>query len=243
MDVLLPLLSERGIFVQVVTSAFRPIPPSWSALPRANIVVSIDGLQPEHDERRKPATYERILKNIEGTQVLIHCTITGQMMKREAYLEEFLDFWSPRKEIRKIWMSMFTPQIGADSPECLSVADRSLAVRELLRLRSVFPKLDMSESAVREFETPPSSPSECIFARTTTVISADLKTTVNPCQFGGKPDCSRCGCFASMGLAAVGHHKLFGPVTAGAVCRLSLQVGRIVSALRNGKEETTPPRV
>jgi len=27
---------------------------------RLNVVVSIDGLQPEHDERRKPATYERI---------------------------------------------------------------------------------------------------------------------------------------------------------------------------------------
>ena len=33
-------------------------------IPPLSVVVSIDGLQPEHDERRKPATYERILKNI-----------------------------------------------------------------------------------------------------------------------------------------------------------------------------------
>ena len=47
-----------------------------------NIVVSIDGLQPEHDQRRKPATYARILESIRGHQVTVHCTITGQMMKR-----------------------------------------------------------------------------------------------------------------------------------------------------------------
>jgi len=39
-------------------------------------------LQLEHDVRRKPATYERILKSIAGQKVTIHCTITAQMMKR-----------------------------------------------------------------------------------------------------------------------------------------------------------------
>ena len=63
-------------------------------LSRLNVVVSIDGLQPEHDARRKPATYERILKSIAGTKVTIHCTVTGQMMDRPGYLEEFTRFWS-----------------------------------------------------------------------------------------------------------------------------------------------------
>jgi hypothetical protein len=39
-------------------------------------VVSVDGLQPEHDKRRSPATYERILKHIVGHRTTIHCTIT-----------------------------------------------------------------------------------------------------------------------------------------------------------------------
>src|SRR5712691_12975147 len=56
LEVLLPRLSERGIYVQVVTSAFRTLPLTWTKLPRLSIVVSIDGLQPEHDVRRKPAT-------------------------------------------------------------------------------------------------------------------------------------------------------------------------------------------
>src|SRR5580765_3954220 len=49
LDVLLPQLTGMGIHTQVVTSAVRPIPESWAHLPRLQVVVSIDGLQPEHD--------------------------------------------------------------------------------------------------------------------------------------------------------------------------------------------------
>src|ERR1700751_3361258 len=65
-------VEARVIHTQIVTSAFRVIPVEWNKLPRLNIVVSVDGLQADHDERRKPATYERILKNIDGTKVTIH---------------------------------------------------------------------------------------------------------------------------------------------------------------------------
>lgn len=232
LEILLPLLVEKGIFVQIVTSAFRPIPISWAALPRVNVCVSIDGLQPEHDARRKPATYERILRNIAGHQVIVHCTITGQMMKRDGYLEEFIRIWSAHSEVRKIWMSMFTPQIGADAPECLSIAERDAAIAELLRLREVYPKLDMGRGMIQEFAHPPQSPEKCVFAQTTQVISADLKTKVTPCQFGGNPDCSRCGCAASMGLAAVSHHRLIPGLTAGKVFWASAQIGQVVSNLR-----------
>ena len=49
---ILPQLAERGIHTQVVTSAVRPIPLEWAGLHRLQICVSIDGLPPEHDERR-----------------------------------------------------------------------------------------------------------------------------------------------------------------------------------------------
>lgn len=232
LDVLLPLLIQRGIFVQVVTSAFRPIPTSWAALPRFNVVVSIDGLQKEHDERRKPATYERILKNIAGHRVIIHCTITAQMMKSPGYLEEFFRFWSPRPEIKKFWMSIFTPQRGAHPPECLSVEERARTIEDLLRLREIYPKLDMARGAIHEFTKPPQSPEECIFAQTTHILSADLKTKVTPCQFGGDPDCSQCGCVASMGLAAIGHHKIAGFVPVGPIFTTSARIGGIMTKLR-----------
>src|SRR5687768_16089561 len=47
---ILPRLADRRIFTQLVTSAVRPIPLEWAGLERLQIVVSIDGLQPEHDE-------------------------------------------------------------------------------------------------------------------------------------------------------------------------------------------------
>ena len=212
---LLPQLDARGIHVQIVTSAFRQIPAEWAQMERLNIVVSIDGLQPEHDARRKPATYARILESIRGHHVTVHCTITAQMMKKPGYLGEFIKFWSAKPEIKKIWMSMFTPQIGASDPEILTLEERRRASAELLVLRRWFPKLEMPEGLIHEFLHPPASPEECIFAQTTHTISADLKSRITPCQFGGNPDCSQCGCIASMALAAVGKHELALGVTAG----------------------------
>jgi len=181
LDALLPKLSERGIYVQVVTSAFRPIPAWWADLPRLGVVVSIDGLAPEHDARRKPATIERILKNIVGHQVVVHCTITGQIMRRPGYLEEFLQFWCPRHDVRKVWFSLFTPQrAAAPAPEHLSLEDRDRAIAELLVLREKFPKLDMARALIRELAHPPQTPQDCVFAKTTTILSADLKTKVTP---------------------------------------------------------------
>ena len=214
LDQLLPELSARGVHVQVVTSAFRVIPLEWAKIKNLNLVVSIDGLQPEHDVRRKPATYERILKNIEGHRefVSVHCTITSQMMHCPGYLEQFMQFWSDCPETKRIWFSVFTPQVGEVAEEILSPDQRQQVVRELLDLRARFPKLDMAPQGIRNFVTPPASPKDCTFARTTTTISADFKTRVTPCQFGGEPDCSQCGCVASVGLHAVAQHKLFGMI-------------------------------
>ena len=224
-ELLLPQLEKRGVHTQIVTSAFRVIPTEWNKLTRLNIVVSIDGLQADHDERRKPATYARILQNIAGTKITIHSTITGNIAARPGYLEEFLKFWSGRPEINKVWFSLFTPQRGAVSPEILTPEQRSFIVADLLRLRKKYPILDMQESLIREMLKPPSGPVACIFARTTQIISADLKTRITPCQFGGDPDCGKCGCIASMGLAAVGHHRVFGRLTAGHLFRISDRIG------------------
>src|ERR1700730_16459463 len=229
---LIPQLLDRGIHVQVVTSAFRPLAPSWAGLPRLNVVVSIDGLQPEHDIRRAPATYDRIIKNIAGQNVTIHCTVTGQMMKRPGYLKEFLEFWTPRPEIRKVWFSLFTPQVGDRLPEMLRPDERDRAISDMLALRKEFPKLDMPEGMIQQFATPPQSPQECVFALTTQTVSADLTTKVLPCQFGGNPDCSSCGCVASMGLAAVAAHKLGGIIPVGAIFKTSLKIGQVVAKFR-----------
>jgi MoaA/NifB/PqqE/SkfB family radical SAM enzyme len=226
LEVLLPQIERRGIHTQIVTSAFRVIPSHWKELRKLNVVVSIDGLQPEHDERRKPATYERILRNISGSKVTIHCTITAQIADRPGYLDAFLRFWSARPEITKVWFSIFTPQIGAINPEILNPLQRTSVITALRELRVKYPILDMSDAVIDEIAAPPRNPSECIFARTTETISADLTSQITPCQFGGSPDCQQCGCIASMGLAAVGHYKVLGPLTAGQIFMASDRFGK-----------------
>jgi sulfatase maturation enzyme AslB (radical SAM superfamily) len=237
LEILIPLLLARGVHVQIVTSAFRALPPAWATLPHLNVVVSIDGLQPEHDRRRQPATYERILKNIVGQNITIHSTITGQLVKQSGYLRAFLEFWTPRPEIRKVWFSLFTPQIGDDVPEILTTQERHQVIVELLELRKDFPKLDMPEGLIRQIASPPHNPQECVFALTTQTISADLKTQITPCQFGGNPDCGSCGCIASMGLAAVAAHKLGGLIPVGALFKASIKLGQ-----RRAKQQPVPPK-
>src|SRR6185295_18282681 len=134
---ILPQLEARGIVIQLVTSAVRPIPIEWATTKLLTIVVSIDGLPAEHDVRRKPATYERILKNIEGHRITVHCTVTRQMTERARYLYDFMDFWSARPETEKVWFSLFTPQIGETSYEIVPPAARAQIVKDLLEMRSI----------------------------------------------------------------------------------------------------------
>ena len=226
-ETLVPLLLKRGIHVQIVTSAFRALAQKWAELPHLTVVVSIDGLREDHDLRRAPATYDRILKNIAGQRITIHSTITGQMMKRPGYLREFLEFWTPNPDIQKIWFSLFTPQIGDRLPEILTAEERQMAIDEMLILRRDFPKLDMREGVIRQFAKPPHNPKECVFARTTRTLSADLKTEVTPCQYGGNPDCSSCGCVASMALAAIAAHRLWNLIPVGAIFKASVKAGQL----------------
>ena len=233
LDVLLPQLSEMGIAVQVVTSAVREIPKNWSKIKGLYIAVSIDGLQPEHDERRKPATYERILRNISGHQITVHCTVTGQTANRPGYYEEFLEFWSAREEVERIWFSLFTPQVGAVGEEILTPAMRAKIIDEFEEFGQKFPKLNMPKQVISGYRNPPKSPDECIFARTTLNLTANLENKVVPCQFGGTPDCSQCGCFASAGLAAVGNYELFGTIPVHRIYNVSDSIGKSVRKVLN----------
>ena len=237
LDVLLPHLSARGLHVQVVTSAVRPIPDEWAAIPRLSVVVSIDGLPAEHDVRRAPATYDRILKHIVGQQIVVHCTVTRQLVRRRGYLEEFAQFWQDQPHCGRIWFSLYTPQVGEESDEKLLPEDRRDVVATLMALRTRYPKVEMPKALIEVYAAPPRSPDECIFARVTPTVSADLETRITPCQFGGRPDCENCGCMASAGLGAVGRHRLAGPLRVDHVFNASLAVG---SAVRSVRERLSP---
>ena len=185
-------------------------------MPRLSIVVSIDGLQPEHDARRTPATYDRILKHIAGHSITVHCTVTRQQVNRAGLPRGVPAVLVGATGGRKIWMSLYTPQIG-ESLRGAAAARRSRARRG----RPAGAAAALSEArrcrrgCIDVYADPPPSPDECVFARTTMTISADLTTRITPCQFGGTPDCTNCGCIASAGLAAVARHQLSGFIPIG----------------------------
>jgi sulfatase maturation enzyme AslB (radical SAM superfamily) len=230
LDVLLPKILRMGVEVQLVTSAVRRIPLAWRDLSNLHMVISVDGLPPEHDTRRAPATYERILKNIAGHRMIVHCTITRQQVQRPGYFHEFAAFWSGREEVRKIWFSLFTPQQGDHSAERLASHDRVNIVAALANLRDRFPKIDMPQAVLEGFLHPPASPQECVFAQTTSCFSADLATRIEPCQFGGYPVCTECGCMASAGFASIAKYKLAGIVPLSDIFAFSRNIGRHFAA-------------
>jgi sulfatase maturation enzyme AslB (radical SAM superfamily) len=237
---ILPEVSKLGIKAEVVTSGIVRIPPEWSQYEGVAVVVSIDGLQPEHDQRRAPATYERILKNIEGCCIIVHCTVTSQMVKEPDSIEQFLSFWSARKEVKGIRVSLYTPQLGEVSKEILNPNQRLFVISELNRLGKVYEKLRHSEDMIKAYLNPPKSPGHCIFARVTDCISSDLCTPVLPCQLGGNPDCSQCGCVAAVGLNAVGFYRLPGRIPLKWIFLISDWIGRRVRKITLNENPNYP---
>jgi MoaA/NifB/PqqE/SkfB family radical SAM enzyme len=230
---ILPALSKMEVFALVVTSGVLPVPIEWMSLPRVRVTISVDGLPEHHDIRRKPATYERILKNIEGREVNIHWVITRPMLERAGYLEDYVKFWSERAEVNRIWVSVYSPQIGEKSPEMLSLADRETLARELPSLAKRYPKFLFNEGLAKAFLHPPKNPDDCLFAKMSANYSADFKTRVEPCVFGGTPDCSQCGCAASIGLHWVRGAKVAGRVKVGHFISGSVKTGLLMNRLRS----------
>lgn len=231
---ILPKLSEMGIFALVVTSGVIPVPRDWMSLSRVRVAISVDGLPEHHDIRRKPATYDRILKNIEGCEVNIHWVITHPMLERPEYLEEYVAFWSARPEVNRIWVSTYTPQIGEQSAEMLSGEDRLELARKLPVLGVRYPKLLFNEGLAKAFLSPPKNPGDCVFAKMSANYSADLDSRVEPCVFGGTPDCSQCGCAASMGMHWVRTVPVAAGLKVGHFIGASVKVGLLVNRLRSG---------
>lgn len=232
LDQVLPALGQMGIHTLLVTSAVIPIPREWMKIPRLRVAVSIDGLPEHHDVRRKPATYERILRNIRDCTVNVHWTITRPMLARPGYLEEYVAFWSGRDEVNRIWASTYSPQVGEHSIEMLTPDDRHSLAERLPFLGKSYPKFLINDGIAAAFLAPPATPAQCLFSRMSTNYTADLKTRVEPCVLGGAPDCAQCGCAASIGLHSVKSVKLAGPLTIGDVLGASIRIGQAVGRMR-----------
>jgi sulfatase maturation enzyme AslB (radical SAM superfamily) len=234
---ILPALAARRVFTLVVTSGVIPVPMEWMDLPRMRVALSVDGLPEHHDPRRKPATYERILKNVEGREFNVHWVITRPMTLRPGYLEEYLSFWSARPGVDRIWVSFYTPQIGEQSDEMMDPGTRARVAHELIALALRYPKLLFNQGLANAVIRPPQNPTDCTFSKMSANYSADLQSRVEPCVFGGSPDCSQCGCAASTGLHWVGDIRLAGPLKIKHMMRGSIRAGVLANRLRGQSEQ------
>jgi hypothetical protein len=96
---------------------------------------------------------------------------------------------------------------------------------------------------IESYVKPPHSPADCIFALTTACVSSNFEKPITPCQFGGNPDCTNCGCIASAGLAAVGRHRLPGGLRVGAIFEQSFKIGKRVRTIREAVATGKPEAI
>ena len=237
LDSILPQLSQRRIFSLLVSSGVIPIPAEWSRLPRVTIAISIDGLPEHHDVRRAPATYERILRNTANITHNVHLTITRPMVRNDVYLDEYMNFWNSRANVRSIWTSVYTPQRGEQSPEMLTPAERQRLGDVLVQLAAKYPKMSMRPGVAQAYVEPPPNPRECTFAKMSVNYTADLKTRVEPCIFGGDPDCSQCGCAVSAAFHWMGNLHVKGPLNMRHIVKSSVAIGSVLGRFRPGFRE------
>jgi sulfatase maturation enzyme AslB (radical SAM superfamily) len=229
---ILPVLSARGIVTLVVTSGVLPIPPEWTRLPRVTVAVSVDGLARDHDVRRQPATYERILRNIEGTSVYLHWTVVRSHAEQPGYFEEYLQFWNARPEVSRILVSLYSPQRGEHSPEMLPAERKPEVADRLHVLSQTYRKLLAPRCITDAFVHPPDSAAHCVFARISRNYSSDFETAVQPCILGGDPDCEQCGCAVGAALHGVADVSLAGPLRVRHLINWSTGIASAVTMLR-----------
>ena len=232
LDALLPRLAALDVATMVVTSAVLPIPAEWAAIHRLVVTVSVDGLAADHDRRRAPATYARILRNIEGRPVNVHWTIVHGAVSRGGCLDEYMDFWSARPEVQHIMLSAYTPQRGERTPEMLTPQDRRVLAEHLPSLKRRYPKLLTSDEIARAYLHPPPDPGHCLFARMCRAYAPDLATVMSPCVIGGDPDCAQCGCAVPAALHGIAATRIKGPLRVGHLIAVTTSIASAVSRVR-----------
>ena len=98
----------------------------------------------------------------------------------------------------------------------------------------------MNNGIARAVESPSATPNECLFSRMSTNYVADLQTRVEPCIFGGVPDCSQCGCAISTGLHWLKTVRVAQRVKIETLVNRSVELGSVLGKLRS--EYRTHPR-
>ena len=85
--------------------------------------------------------------------------------------------------MNRIWVSVYTPQIGEQTPEMLALEDRVALAGQLPALALRYPKLLFKEGIAEALLHPPKNPGDCVFAKMSANHSADLETQRRTLRF------------------------------------------------------------
>ena len=129
--------------------------------PSLHLVVSIDGLAPEHDLRRTPSHLTIASSNTSPPTALpVHCTVTRPMLARPGYLGRFRRFWSDRPEAVQNLVQHLYATGGRSIAGTLAAGGPGETLFEELSTTTQFPKVHLPRMALDGFRNPLRSPAE-----------------------------------------------------------------------------------
>ena len=177
--------------------------------PTALYVVSLDGPEDLNDAIRGRGVYRKVMRTLsripEGftTPVQVQCVVTK---RNEHRLEELV---AAVRQTRAGWMtfSFFVPRANDTSPDAWETnEERAGAVREVMRLKTVYPGFVRNSTRMLELMLPPhcKQVTDACPARDNVLplyLEGDHFTTPF-CCYGNDVDCDRCGAWVVFEMAA-----------------------------------------
>lgn len=168
----------------VVTSGLLPVPDALEA----GLLVSIDGLEAEHDLLRGRGAYRRVLRvlpRLRARRFALQLTLTAPTLGAIDDLAQLVAQTGATGVLVGFFMG------AASSPFAVDALARSRAVDRLLALE---PGLVLNPPASLELlRWPGALAAQCAYREGDLAFDVRLNQKV-PCTFGEAADCSSCGC-------------------------------------------------
>ena len=173
-------------------------------------VVSLDGPEDLNDAIRGRGVYRRVMRNLAGlpdgfaSGVQVQCVVTKKNQHR---LEELA---TAVRDSAARWMtfSFYVPRAGENGENAWADNDeRAPAVREVLRLKALYPALIRNQRRSLELMLPARAreiTDDCPARRHVLPLYLEDDHFVTPyCCYGNDVDCNRCGAWVVFHLAAL----------------------------------------
>jgi len=171
----------------VVTSGLLPVPDELEA----GLLVSIDGLEPEHDRLRGRGAFRRTVSALERLRprpFALQVTLTALTLSAIDSLPQLV----AETHAAGALVGFYTG--AASSPLSLSPAMRARAVERLLALKARAPGVVLSSAASLEVLKARSGiHAACPYRDSDLAFDVRLERK-SPCTYGAAADCASCGC-------------------------------------------------